>query len=121
MGRYRDYYYKCYSRTNQTLTIMSILRYPPRTPKFGVFGSCDDSQVKYDDSAEDMPVLYDRMAKGQTPRTRVATYSSSQFTDEQMLSQMPIKINDPTDLNFVEYKEKVQEQREKQQQQQEQN
>lgn len=87
---------------------MSCLRkYPLKRPKFGDNIEFGESKFEYCDGAEDMPVIVDRLKRGMNPQTHVATFGSSFFTEEQMLSEMPRKIVDPTDVDFSKYKEEV--------------
>lgn len=91
---------------------MSILRkYPLKQPK-AVVGIDREYKVELCEGAEDMPVIVDRLKRGMTPQTCIANYGSAVFTEEQMFSQMPKKIVDPTDVNFKDYVEKVEQQKE---------
>lgn len=59
--------------------------------------------IEPSEDAADMPILVDRMKRGQTPATRVAEYSSMLCNDTRtLLDNPPKKINDPTDVPFNE-------------------
>ena len=82
---------------------MSILR--TKLERYPIRGtaqrfSSDESLVVLSEDATDLPILVDRMKRGNTTFTRVAEYSSMICNDTStLLNNPPKKIFDPTDVS----------------------
>ena len=64
-----------------------------------LFTKSNESIIEASEDAADMPILYDRMLRGETPATRVLSYTSMiSNSTEDMLNNPPKKIVDPTDV-----------------------